>query len=125
MAFNHAKKFVGDAIKIDNISDGIKEALGNTSVQSVLEGLEDHASKLRKKLGIVQPWLPTWFASKESAGVKQELTMAQAPSFFSLWIGNNDVLGYAIGEFRPKSNLPEWVGAAAIMTSMFYLKVLL
>ena len=24
-----------------------------------------------------------------------ELTMAQAPTFFSLWIGNNDVLGYA------------------------------
>lgn len=25
-----------------------------------------------------------------------ELAMAQAPSFFSLWIGNNDVLGYAL-----------------------------
>ncbi len=35
------------------------------------------------------------FASSASASVLQD-AMAQNPTFFSLWIGNNDVLGYAL-----------------------------
>lgn len=34
------------------------------------------------------------FASSASTSILQD-AMAQAPTFFSLWIGNNDVLGYA------------------------------
>ncbi|WP_282123269.1 G-D-S-L family lipolytic protein [Algibacter mikhailovii] len=45
-------------------------------------------------LGLANPYFIRMTGSTPDASVL-ELTMAQAPSFFSLWIGNNDVLGYA------------------------------
>jgi lysophospholipase L1-like esterase len=46
------------------------------------------------QLGRANPYFIRMTGSTPDASVL-ELSMAQAPSFFSLWIGNNDVLGYA------------------------------
>lgn len=45
-------------------------------------------------LPLANPWFVRMTGSTPNSSVI-ELSMAQAPSFFSLWIGNNDVLGYA------------------------------
>ena len=46
-------------------------------------------------LGLANPYYVRMTGSSPNATVL-ELAMAQSPSFFSLWIGNNDVLGYAL-----------------------------
>ena len=46
------------------------------------------------ELGRANPYFIRMTGSTPDASVL-ELSMAQAPTFFSLWIGNNDVLGYA------------------------------
>ncbi|WP_235835906.1 SGNH/GDSL hydrolase family protein [Cognatitamlana onchidii] len=46
------------------------------------------------ELGRANPYFIRMTGSTPDASVL-ELSMAQAPSFFSLWIGSNDVLGYA------------------------------
>ena len=45
-------------------------------------------------LGLANPYFVRMTGSTPNASVL-ELAVAQAPSFFTLWIGNNDVLGYA------------------------------
>lgn len=45
-------------------------------------------------LGLANPYFVRMTGATPNASVL-ELALAQAPSFFSLWIGNNDVLGYA------------------------------
>jgi lysophospholipase L1-like esterase len=45
-------------------------------------------------LGLANPFFVRMTGSTPDASVL-ELAVGQAPSFFSLWIGNNDVLGYA------------------------------
>ncbi|MFS4415897.1 SGNH/GDSL hydrolase family protein [Maribacter sp. 2307ULW6-5] len=45
-------------------------------------------------LGLANPFFVRMTGSTPDASVI-ELALAQQPSFFSLWIGNNDVLGYA------------------------------
>ncbi|WP_066222347.1 SGNH/GDSL hydrolase family protein [Formosa haliotis] len=44
--------------------------------------------------GLANPYFVRMTGSTPDASVI-ELTMAQNPTFFSLWIGNNDILGYA------------------------------
>ena len=46
-------------------------------------------------LGLANPYFVRMTGTTANASVL-ELSMAQAPTFFSLWIGNNDVLGYAL-----------------------------
>ncbi|WP_313791194.1 hypothetical protein [Lacinutrix neustonica] len=46
-------------------------------------------------LGLANPYFVRMTGATPNASVL-ELAMAQAPTFFSLWIGNNDVLGYAL-----------------------------
>lgn len=46
------------------------------------------------QLGLANPFFVR-MASSPNASVLEDV-MAQSPSFFSLWIGNNDVLGYAL-----------------------------
>ncbi len=46
-------------------------------------------------LGLANPYFVRMTGSTPDASVL-ELAVTQAPSFFSLWIGNNDVLGYAL-----------------------------
>ncbi len=46
-------------------------------------------------LGLANPYFVRMTGTTPNASVL-ELSMAQAPTFFSLWIGNNDVLGYAL-----------------------------
>ncbi|WOD44705.1 G-D-S-L family lipolytic protein [Hwangdonia lutea] len=46
-------------------------------------------------LGLANPYFVRMTGATPNASVL-ELAMAQSPTFFSLWIGNNDVLGYAI-----------------------------
>lgn len=46
------------------------------------------------QLGLANPFFVRMTGSTPDASVL-DLAVAQAPSFFSLWIGNNDVLGYA------------------------------
>ncbi|WP_339650611.1 G-D-S-L family lipolytic protein [uncultured Maribacter sp.] len=45
-------------------------------------------------LGLANPYAVRLTGTTPNASIL-ELAVAQAPSFFSLWIGNNDVLGYA------------------------------
>ncbi len=45
-------------------------------------------------LGLANPYFVRMTGATPNASVL-ELAVGQAPSFFSLWIGNNDVLGYA------------------------------
>lgn len=45
-------------------------------------------------LGLANPYFVRMTGSTADASVL-ELAMAQSPTFFTLWIGNNDVLGYA------------------------------
>ena len=45
-------------------------------------------------LGLANPYFVRMTGSTPDASVL-ELALGQAPTFFSLWIGNNDVLGYA------------------------------
>ncbi|WP_248724768.1 G-D-S-L family lipolytic protein [Seonamhaeicola sp. ML3] len=45
-------------------------------------------------LGLANPYFIRMTGSTPNASVL-ELSMAQSPTFFSLWIGSNDVLGYA------------------------------
>ncbi|UCD60278.1 MAG: G-D-S-L family lipolytic protein [Flavobacteriaceae bacterium] len=46
-------------------------------------------------LGLANPYFVRMTGSTPDASVLQ-LALAQSPSFFSLWIGSNDVLGYAV-----------------------------
>ncbi|WP_273568341.1 G-D-S-L family lipolytic protein [Maribacter halichondriae] len=46
-------------------------------------------------LGLANPYFVRMTGSTPDASVL-ELAMAQSPTFFTLWIGNNDVLGYAL-----------------------------
>ena len=46
------------------------------------------------ELGLANPYFVRMTGSTPDASVLA-LSMAQSPTFFSLWIGNNDVLGYA------------------------------
>lgn len=46
-------------------------------------------------LGLANPYFVRMTGSTPDASVLQ-LAVTQSPSFFSLWIGNNDVLGYAL-----------------------------
>lgn len=46
-------------------------------------------------LGLANPYFIRMTGSNPDASVLQ-LAVTQSPSFFSLWIGNNDVLGYAL-----------------------------
>ena len=46
-------------------------------------------------LGLANPYFVRMTGATPNASVL-DLALAQAPTFFSLWIGNNDVLGYAI-----------------------------
>ncbi|HDZ05260.1 hypothetical protein LCGC14_0069010 [marine sediment metagenome] len=46
------------------------------------------------QLGLANPYFVRMTGSTPDVSVLQ-MAVAQAPSFFSLWIGNNDVLGYA------------------------------
>ena len=46
------------------------------------------------QLGLANPFAVRLTGSTPNASML-ELALAQSPSFFSLWIGNNDVLGYA------------------------------
>ncbi len=46
------------------------------------------------QLGLANPFFVRMTGSTPNASVL-ELAVGQAPTFFSLWIGNNDVLGYA------------------------------
>ena len=51
------------------------------------------------------------FASSPSTSIIQD-AMAKDPTFFTLWIGNNDVLGYAIsGGVADTITSPDWFGA--------------
>jgi hypothetical protein len=53
------------------------------------------------------------FASNASASVIQD-AMAQNPTFFSLWIGNNDVLGYATSGGNGTNPITPINGAAGV-----------
>lgn len=46
-------------------------------------------------LGLANPYFVRMTGSTPDASVL-EMAMAQSPTFFTLWIGNNDVLGYAL-----------------------------
>ncbi|SDR76572.1 G-D-S-L family lipolytic protein [Christiangramia echinicola] len=72
--------------------------------------------------GMANPYFAR-FSSSESATVLED-ALAQQPTFFTLWIGNNDVLSYAtsggVGEYRLNETDPTLYGENDITDPNFF-----
>ena len=70
-------------------------------------------------LGLANPYFVRMTGATPNASVL-DLTLAQAPTFFSLWIGNNDVLGYALSGGDGTNPLTPVEGAVGVGFSATY-----
>lgn len=78
------------------ITKGIAGLYGNMGVpgaKSFHLGLDAYGSAANLSTGKANPYF-VYFASSATTSVLKD-ALAQKPTFFSLWIGNNDVLAYA------------------------------
>lgn len=79
---------------LDNISSGAPyQNLGVPGAKAVHLIAPGYGNPAGILAGTANPYF-TRFATSSTTSVLQD-AMAQTPTFFSLWIGNNDVLGYA------------------------------
>lgn len=79
---------------LDNISSGGPyQNLGVPGAKSFHLGAQGYGNPAYLALGKANPYFVR-FASSASTSVLLD-ALAQSPTFFSLWIGNNDVLSYA------------------------------
>ncbi len=94
---------------IVNMLEGPFSNLGVPGAKSYHLGFKGYGSLTGLQTGTANPYFVR-FASSESASVLED-AVAQNPTFFTLWIGNNDVLGFAtsggtgvdqLGKFDPK-----------------------
>ncbi len=69
--------------------------MGVPGAKSYHIGLEGYGSLTNLAIGRANPYFVR-FASSPDASIIGD-ALIQNPSFFSLWIGSNDVLGYAVG----------------------------
>lgn len=82
------------AAALDNISSGGPyQNLGVPGAKSFHLGVNGYGNAAGLSAGLANPFYVR-FASSPTASVIAD-AVAQAPTFFSLWIGNNDVLSYA------------------------------
>ncbi len=79
--------------EISNILSGPFNNMGVPGAKSFHLLAPGYGNLAGVQLGLANPYFVR-FASSSNASVLGD-AMAQNPSFFSLWIGNNDVLGYA------------------------------
>ncbi|CAM4052840.1 lipolytic protein G-D-S-L family [Gillisia limnaea] len=78
---------------ITNVLSGPFNNLGVPGAKSYHLGFQGYGNIAGVPLGTANPYFVR-FASAPQATVIED-ALAQNPTFFSLWIGNNDVLGYA------------------------------
>ncbi|SFI37421.1 SGNH/GDSL hydrolase family protein [Halpernia frigidisoli] len=79
---------------LDNVSTGAPyQNLGVPGAKSFHLGLAGYGSAAGLQTGTANPYYVR-FATSATSSVIQD-AVAQKPTFFSLWIGNNDVLSYA------------------------------
>lgn len=73
---------------------GLYNNMGVPGAKSYHLLFDGYGNPANLALGLANPYFVR-FASASNKSVLQD-AMAQSPTFFSLWIGNNDVLGYAL-----------------------------
>ena len=78
---------------ISNVLEGTFSNMGVPGAKSYHLGVEGYGNIAGVQAGMANPYFVR-FASSPQASVLAD-ALAQDPTFFSLWIGNNDVLGYA------------------------------
>ncbi|AIY12364.1 SGNH/GDSL hydrolase family protein [Cellulophaga baltica] len=78
-----------------------------------------YGSLANLSLGLANPYFVRMTGATPNASVL-DLTLAQAPTFFSLWIGNNDVLGYALSGGDGTNPLTPVEGAVGVGFSATY-----
>ena len=78
---------------IANILEGPFSNMGVPGAKSYHLGVNGYGNIAGLPSGMANPYFVR-FASSPQASIIED-AMAQNPSFFTLWIGNNDVLGYA------------------------------
>jgi len=81
---------------LDNITaGGPYQNMGVPGAKSYHLGVDGYGNPARLSIGAANPYFVRFATSGTTSIVKD--AVAQKPTFFSLWIGNNDVLGYATG----------------------------
>jgi len=79
--------------EVGNVLQGSFGNMGVPDAKSYHLGFSGYGDVQGVEVGTANPYFVR-FASSPDATVLED-ALAQAPTFFSLWIGNNDVLGYA------------------------------
>ncbi|WP_026914180.1 lipase [Christiangramia portivictoriae] len=94
--------------EVSNKLSGPFNNMGVPGAKSYHLGAPNYGSVAGVAAGTANPYFAR-FSSSESATVLQD-ALAQDPTFFTLWIGNNDVLGYAtsggVGEYQETETNP-------------------
>ncbi|MBF8457994.1 G-D-S-L family lipolytic protein [Kaistella sp. G5-32] len=86
-------KIMGTTTLANIFSAGPYQNMGVPGAKSFHLGAAGYGNPAGLSLGLANPYFVR-FASSATASVIGD-AVAQAPTFFSLWIGNNDVLSYA------------------------------
>lgn len=87
---------VPDVGELDPFSDHVGYAVNNVGVPGSKVGhllFNGYGDPTNIPLGLANPYFVKFATNPSISVVEQALSMS--PTFFSLWIGNNDVLGYA------------------------------
>ena len=98
--------------EVGNVLQGPFSNMGVPGAKSYHLGFSGYGNVQNLEAGAANPYFAR-FASSPDATVLED-ALAQDPTFFSLWIGNNDVLGYATsggtGEFQLNNLDPSTYG---------------
>jgi len=78
---------------ITNVLEGPFSNMGVPGAKSYHLGVEGYGNVAGVQAGLSNPYFVRFASSPQTSVIADVL--AQNPTFFSLWIGNNDVLGYA------------------------------
>jgi hypothetical protein len=102
-------------------SSGPYQNLGVPGAKSFHLGAAEYGNAAGVALGKANPYYVR-FASSATSSVLQD-AVSQSPTFFSLWIGNNDVLSYATNGGKGKDQTgnfdPSTYGSNDITDPMF------
>lgn len=108
--------------EVSNKFAGPVNNMGVPGAKSYHLGSPNYGSVAGVAAGTANPYFAR-FSSSESATVLQD-ALAQDPTFFTLWIGNNDVLGYAtsggVGEYQETETNPALYGEGDITNPVIF-----
>jgi len=108
--------------EVSNKFAGPVNNMGVPGAKSYHLGAPNYGSVAGVATGTANPYFAR-FSSSESATVLQD-ALAQDPTFFTLWIGNNDVLGYAtsggVGEYQETETNPALYGEGDITNPVIF-----